>query len=691
MSPKRSNWRIGALVAALSTGPAGVYAAGLSLKHLPTPEPSNLNDFVKDRNAALVLGKALFWDMQVGSDGVQACASCHFNAGADSRAKNQISPGLLRSHQNASPNPDTTFVIGPNYKLKPSDFPLRKLANVHDRSSAVLDDRNDIVSSQGVMSGLFENMIPGFPVDVTSYLADPDGFQVNRVNVRRVEPRNTPTTINAVFNFRNFWDGRAQNDFNGVNPFGSRDPNAFLFKSVNDNLVQTRVSLNNSSLASQAVGPPGNPFEMSARNRSFPKIGVKLLSLRPLGLQQVASDDSVLGSYNRGSAPGLNVPNYKQLVKAAFNAQWYDSSQYIRVNVDGSTTLLDAVAGRASKRNGENTYTQAEYNFSLFFGLAVQMYEATLVSNDTPFDRFLDGDTTAITPEQVLGFALFGNDIPGSPSFGAGPARCANCHGGIETTDASVTKVGAAQSATAGPLRRRQTNVIDLGFNNIGVTPTLEDLGVGGLDPFGNPLSVARKAFLDPNDPNRVFLRSTDVFGADGGFKIPSLRNVELTAPYFHNGGAATLSEVIDFYFRGGDHQSVPIGLRAPANNAGIPTGALLQTGALLGFDPLRLNAVQIRPLGTLTGVNFDNVPAQDRPFNETDKQALLAFLASLTDERVKYRKAPFDHPQLFIPNGHIGNESSVINVFGNAADNFKEIPATGRNGGAPLPAFLEF
>ena len=49
---------------------------------------------VKSQAALIALGKALFWDMQVGSDGIQSCATCHFNAGADVRSKNQISPGL---------------------------------------------------------------------------------------------------------------------------------------------------------------------------------------------------------------------------------------------------------------------------------------------------------------------------------------------------------------------------------------------------------------------------------------------------------------------------------------------------------------------------------------------------------------------------------------------------------------------
>ena len=64
------------------------------LRAVSVPGPSNLADFVKDEAMARALGKALFWDMQVGSDGVQACASCHFRAGADPRSKNQVIPGL---------------------------------------------------------------------------------------------------------------------------------------------------------------------------------------------------------------------------------------------------------------------------------------------------------------------------------------------------------------------------------------------------------------------------------------------------------------------------------------------------------------------------------------------------------------------------------------------------------------------
>jgi hypothetical protein len=75
---------------------AAVAVLGGSLAGVSVPEPENLYDFLMPgsvaRTAAIQLGKALFWDMQVGSDG-QACGSCHFHAGADNRTRNQLNPG----------------------------------------------------------------------------------------------------------------------------------------------------------------------------------------------------------------------------------------------------------------------------------------------------------------------------------------------------------------------------------------------------------------------------------------------------------------------------------------------------------------------------------------------------------------------------------------------------------------------
>ena len=70
----------------------------------------------------------------------------------------------------------------------------------------------------------------------------------------------------------------------------------------------------------------------------------------------------------------------------------------------------------------------------------------------------------------------------------------------------------------------------------------------------------------------------------------------------------------------------------------------------------------------------------------------LVAFLEALTDERVLYRRAPFDHPQLFVPNGHPGGMTATVdsNGDGRADDLMFEIPAVGAEGGVPLPGFLE-
>src|SRR5437868_6074108 len=141
-------------VASAITLPGGIAQAGLPLGSLSTvdvPEPANLSDFVQDKGAAIALGKALFWDTQVGSNGTQACATCHFHAGADNRTTNQLSPALKRRTPDLSaPDPDTSFQIGgPNYTLQASDFPFHELSDPQDRNSTVVRDASNIAGSQG--------------------------------------------------------------------------------------------------------------------------------------------------------------------------------------------------------------------------------------------------------------------------------------------------------------------------------------------------------------------------------------------------------------------------------------------------------------------------------------------------------------------------------------------------------------
>src|SRR5262249_33137811 len=150
----------------------------LSLKHFPVPEPPTLNDFVRDRQAAITLGKALFWDMQVGSDGIMACATCHFHAGADSRSKNQQNPGSRRVNPQYAPWPDMAFDHGPNWQLTPADFPLRLLEYPDIRGSRVLRDSNDIIGSQGVFLTEFRGAVSDNPEDNVKSVEDSDGFRI---------------------------------------------------------------------------------------------------------------------------------------------------------------------------------------------------------------------------------------------------------------------------------------------------------------------------------------------------------------------------------------------------------------------------------------------------------------------------------------------------------------------------------
>jgi len=300
-----------------------------SLKGVPVPLPNDLDLVVKNRARAIVLGKALFWDKQAGSDG-QACASCHFHAGADNRSKNQLSPGLR-----AVP-PDMTFqhtrsgVGGVNYQLKQSDFPFHVVSDSLDRNSAIEFTTNDVSSSQGTFGGTFSDFI-GRSGRESCELQTDQTFQVNGKLARRVEPRNTPTVINATFQFRTFWDGRANNRFNGVDPFGRRNAGAKILVNNGSGAVLETLDLNNAALASQAVGPPGSDLEMACAQRAFKQIGRKLLNLglRPLFGQKVASNDSVLGPYAH-PGHGLKVSvTYETLIKEAFQDKYWKAFNYV--------------------------------------------------------------------------------------------------------------------------------------------------------------------------------------------------------------------------------------------------------------------------------------------------------------------------------------------------------------------------
>lgn len=587
-----------------------------ALNVVPIPEPPDLATYVRDRAAAIRLGKALFWDMQLGSDGVTACASCHYAAGTDNRVTNQVNPG-----------PDGIFdTVGPNGTLLPEHFPFHLVDPAV--TSVVLRSSDDIVGTQGVPLAGFGGIITGQPAEGDLPIADPV-FHVNGVNTRQVTARNAPSVINSIYNLRNFWDGRASFVFNGVSPFGIRDADARVWMVQPDqSLAQTQLQIQYASLASQAVGPVNSDIEMAWRGRSFPLLARKMYSLSPLALQRVDPTDSVLGPLVSANAAGLNI-GYLELVQAAFDPRFWNSTDIVVFDALG----VPSVAPNPGRPLTNNEFSLAEVNFSLFFGLALQLYQATLISDQTPYDRFQQGELTALTPQQQRGLDIFTN-----------VTVCSLCHLGPEFTSATVSALIGPPlpnfpAEPAVPVERMAMadgilSVYDIGFYNIGVRPTPEDLGQGANDPFGAPLSWTRQAQLGlpigpPLQPPPL-VNPSERAAVNGAFKTPGLRNVELTAPYMHNGGMSTLEQVIDFYARGADFRQANITDLAPA----------------------------IVPL----------------PINDQDEQDLVAFLRSLTDERVRLQSAPFDHPQLLLPNG-----DAVI-----------EFPATGAAGGPRIEPFVE-
>lgn len=166
---------------------------------------------------------------------------------------------------------------------------------------------------------------------------------------------------------------------------------------------------------------------------------------------------------------------------------------------------------------------------------ALASYERSLVSLNSRFDRYVRGEQPALNRQEIRGFNLF-----------AGKAKCATCHF-IPLTNGLVP-----------PHFEKSES---------------ENLGV--------PQQVAWKNAVLDSDVGKFSHTRGEIHRHS--FKTPTLRNVELTAPYMHNGAFATLEEVIDFYDLGGGN-----GLGLVQENQTLPTDRLQLTkpekAALIAF-----------------------------------------------------------------------------------------------------------
>lgn len=126
--------------------------------------------------------------------------------------------------------------------------------------------------------------------------------------------------------------------------------------------------------------------------------------------------------------------------------------------------------------------------------MALASFERTVISNDSPFDRWVKGDKNALTKQQINGFKLFVDPEKGN---------CAVCHSA--------------------------PNFSDSGFHNI------------GLASWGH----------ENPDMGRYAIKPLNLM--KGAFKTPTIRDITLSAPYFHDGSAMTLMEVVEHYAIGGE------------------------------------------------------------------------------------------------------------------------------------------
>ena len=185
---------------------------------------------------------------------------------------------------------------------------------------------------------------------------------------------------------------------------------------------------------------------------------------------------------------------------------------------------------------------------------AIASFERTLVSGNSPFDRYyFKGQGNALTEAQVRGFQLF-----------IGQGRCVSCH----------------------TIEQNQALFTDNRFHNIGIginqiqqdIPRLTKAFLEAKNKGGN---VDEMVLSDKKSSELGRFAVTGELSQIGAFKTPSLRNVELTAPYMHDGSLKTLKEVMIHYNNGG------------VTKAGEPVNDFLSGG----IRPLNLTDMQLDDL----------------------------------------------------------------------------------------------
>ena len=201
----------------------------------------------------------------------------------------------------------------------------------------------------------------------------------------------------------------------------------------------------------------------------------------------------------------------------------------------------------------------------------ISLFINSLQSGNSPYDKFKSGDSAALTPSQKNGLQLF---------FSA-ELKCASCHGGINFSTPSVT-------------------------NEKGDTLFYFNTGLFNIDGKG-----AYPAY------DEGLYQSTKSKADIGKFRVPSLRNLAFTSPYFHDGSAASLTEVVDAYTNGG--RKIIDGIYKGDGSRNPYKHALIKGFSFSETDKINL----ISFLQSLSDSSFINNPTYQNPFtgDETKKK----------------------------------------------------------------------
>jgi cytochrome c peroxidase len=185
-----------------------------------------------------------------------------------------------------------------------------------------------------------------------------------------------------------------------------------------------------------------------------------------------------------------------------------------------------AIFGALPALDAPDAVTEVYVNF----GKAIEAYERLVVSRNSAFDRFRDAivrgaaDSDELDASQKLGLKIF-----------VGKGGCISCHRGPNFSDWTFHNIGVSQA-------------------DVEHVPAEDSGRAGAIERLASDEFNCTSRWSDASDAagcavTGISARDTDT----GAFKTPTLRNVALTAPYFHTGGLDTLDAVVDFYDQGGE------------------------------------------------------------------------------------------------------------------------------------------